>query len=87
MFYIRLLEIVAGHFHLVLVEHITIGHLASGSLGPQQVVNTVNTLQIHGDALDAIGNFTRDGIAFQASGLLEIGELGDFHTVQPDLPA
>ena len=25
--------------------------------------------------------------AFQAAGLLEIGELGDFHAVQPDFPA
>ena len=84
---IGLLEVIGRHFHLVLVEHIPIGHYPRGRLGPDQVIYRGHVLQVHGDALQAVGDFPGHGKTFQATGLLEIGELGDFHTVEPDFPA
>src|SRR5690606_4191609 len=43
--------------------------------------------QIHRDALESVGDLAGDRPAVEAAGLLEIGELGDLHAVQPDLPA
>ena len=62
-------------------------HRPVRALGPHQIEYALDVLQVHGDAFQAIGDFTGDRAAFQAADLLEIGELGDFHAVQPDLPA
>jgi hypothetical protein len=43
-------------------------------------------LQVHGDAFEAVGDLASDRLAVQAADLLEIGELRDFHAVQPDFP-
>ena len=48
---------------------------------------TVDALQVHGDALQTIGDLTGNRVALQATHLLEVGELGDLHAVQPDFPA
>ena len=85
--HIRLFEIKARHFHLVLMKHVPVAHIAARVARPQQFVHAVRALQAHGHALQSVGDFTRDRIAFQAARLLEIGELRDFHTVQPHLPA
>ncbi|MNI32956.1 hypothetical protein D3C73_868820 [compost metagenome] len=47
----------------------------------------MHVLQVHGQALQAVGDFTRGRRAIQAADLLEVGELRDFHAVQPDFPA
>ena len=85
--HIGVLEVVGRLLHLVLVEHIAIGHGAERTVGPDQVVDRVDTLQVHGQALEAIGDFTGDRVALDAADLLEVGELGDFHAVEPDFPA
>src|SRR6185437_7414483 len=43
--------------------------------------------QIHRQSLEAVGDLTRDRPAVEAAHLLEVGELGDLHAVQPYLPA
>src|SRR5690554_453189 len=70
------------------MKNITVGDfVAVGVDRPGQIVNRIYTLQIHGNALDAISNFASHRKTFKAADLLEIGELGDFHPVQPDFPA
>ncbi len=54
---------------------------------PFQVIDVVNTLQVHGNALQTVGQLYRYGIQLNAARHLEISKLGNFHTVQPNLPA
>src|SRR5690606_6635333 len=56
------------------------------AVSPHQVVYRVDALQVHGQALQAIGDLTGHRVALDATDLLEVGELGDFHAVQPDFP-
>ena len=58
-----------------------------GLVGPHQVVDAVHALQVHGQALQPVGDLASDGLAVDAADLLEVGELGDFHAVEPHLPA
>jgi hypothetical protein len=44
-------------------------------------------LQVHRDALDAVGELARDRLAVDAADLLEVGELRDLQAVDPHLPA
>ena len=46
-----------------------------------------DALHVHRQAFDAVGDFARNRLAFEAADLLEVGELGDLHAVQPDFPA
>ena len=52
-----------------------------------EVVHGVDVLQVHRDALEAVGELARDGPAVDAADLLEIRELADFQAVEPHLPA
>ncbi len=52
-----------------------------------EVEDIVDTLHIHGEALEPVGEFARDWLAIDAADLLEIGELRHFHAVAPDFPA
>src|SRR5690606_17830588 len=54
--------------------------------GPGEIVDAVDPLEVHGDALEAVGDLAGDGEAFDATHLLEIGELCHLHAVQPHLP-
>jgi len=56
-------------------------------LGPLEVVDAFHPLEVHGDAFRAIGELGADGIQIDAAALLEIGELGDLHAVEPHFPA
>ena len=58
-----------------------------GPYGPDQVEDVVDVLQVHAQALEAVGDLAEHRPALQAAGLLEVGELGDFHAVEPDFPA
>ena len=82
-----MLEIVGRHFHFVLVKHIAVGDRPIGPSVQTRSKTLSTLLQIHGDAFQTVGDLTGDRAAFQAADLLEIGELRDFHAVQPDLPA
>ena len=44
-------------------------------------------MQIHGETFDTVGDFAEHGCAIYAANLLEIGELGYFHAVEPHFPA
>ena len=56
-------------------------------LGPGEVVDVLDTLQVHGQPLQAVGDLTGDGAAVDATDLLKVGELRDLHAIEPDLPA
>ena len=51
-----------------------------------QVEHVVAILKVHGQAFETIRDFARDRLAFQATNLLEVGELRHFHAVHPDFP-
>ena len=74
------------HLHFVLVVDVAIAHAPARRFRPQQVVDRIDALQIHRDAFETIGYLARYRSAVQTTDLLEVGELGDFHTVQPHLP-
>ena len=85
--HIGLLEVEARHLHLVLMKHIAVGHCTCGTFRPYQVVDGIDALQVHGDTLEAVGDLSGYRVALKPSRLLEVGELGDLHAVQPDFPA
>src|SRR5260363_105798 len=60
--------------------------LRCGVARPDQIVYVFHILQRHRQALDAVSDFSEHWRAVQSADLLEVGELGDFHTVQPDFP-
>ena len=81
------LEVVGGELTLVLEEDLTVGHgRAIGQIAPDQVVDARDALSVHCDALETIGDLDGNRIALDAADLLEVGELGDLHAVQPNLP-
>ena len=45
---------------------------------PDEVVDSIDVLHVHGDAFESVGDFCRDRVAWDAADLLEIGELRDF---------
>ncbi len=77
------LEIVDGPLHLALVVNVAV----FDPLGPLEVVDIVDPLDVHGDPFGAVGQLRADGTAIEAADLLEVGELGDLHPVEPHLPA
>ena len=87
-FHVGVFEVVGALLHLVLVVDVTVGHrLAVRAVGPDQVVDVVAVLQVHAQALETVGDLAQHRAAFQATGLLEVGELGHFHAIEPDFPA
>ena len=74
-------EIIGGHLHFILMIDITIANRTVRSFRPYQVKYTFDLLQVHGDAFQPIGQLTAYRSAFQATDLLEIGKLRDFHAV------
>src|SRR5690606_27888827 len=85
--HVGVLEVVGALLDLVLVVHVAVGHRALRTDGPDQVVDVVHVLQVHAQALEAVGDLAEHRPALQAAGLLEVGELGHLHAVEPDLPA
>src|SRR5262245_6544504 len=85
---VGLLEIVAGVFLLGLEKDVAIRDLVLALAAVEiEIEHVVDVLHIHGEALEPIGQLARDGIAVEAADLLEIGELGYLHAVEPDFPA
>jgi hypothetical protein len=66
---------------------VAVGHAVARAFGPDQVEDVLHPLQVHGQALDAVGDLAEYRLAGQRTDFLEIGELSDFHAVQPDFPA
>ena len=82
------LKVVGAKLALVLQEHVAIGHRrAIGQIAPHQVVDGVDALSVHGDALQTIGNLDGHGVDLDAAHLLEVRKLRDLHAIEPDLPA
>ena len=77
------LEVVVGLLNLVGVENVTIGDVAN----PFNIKYILNALDIHSQTLQAVRDFYSYRLNVDAANLLEISELGDFHTIQPNLPA
>ena len=82
-FAIGLLEVVGRLLDLILVVDVAVRHTRR----PGQIEHVFHVLQIHGEALDAVGDFPGDRFAVDSADLLEVGELRHFHAVQPHLPA
>ena len=74
-------KIIGGLLHFILMEHITISHTPKFTICPHQIIHTVHALDIHGKALKPIGNFTCHREALNATNLLKIGKLGNFHAI------
>ena len=85
---IAVFEVVGGLFDFVLVVHVAVGDgVAVERFCPNEVIDVFHALQIHRQAFDAVGDFAEYGGAVDAADLLEVGELGHFHAVEPDFPA
>ena len=59
----------------------------SPCLRPDQVEHVFHALQIHGQTLQPVGDLAQHRLAGERTDFLEIGELRDFHPVQPHFPA
>src|SRR5690606_28041785 len=77
------LEGVGGHLHLVGAEDLAVAD-ARRVLDLEDVLLV---LQVHGDALETVGELHAHRRELDAARLLEVGELGDLHPVTPHLPA
>src|SRR5680860_551940 len=85
---VGMLEIEAGIFLLALQEYVAIGDLVVALAAIEvEVVDIVDALHIHGQALQPVGQLAGDGIAVEAADLLEVSELRHLHAVAPHLPA
>ena len=85
---VGMLEIVARVFLLGLKEDIAVGDLVRPFKAVEvEIVDVFDALDIHGAALQTIGQFAGHGRALEARHLLEIGELADLHAVAPAFPA
>ena len=62
---------------------IAVGHARC----PDEVEHAFLPLQVHRQALQAVGDFAEDGLAREPADFLEVGELRDLHAVEPDFPA
>ncbi len=80
-------EVVRGELALVFQENVAVREVeAVGASAPHDIVDGIHALHVHGQTLQAIGDFRGNRVALKTAHLLEIGELGDLHTVDPDFP-
>ena len=85
---VGVLEVEAGIFLLGLPEDVAVGHaLFAVAAVEVEVVDVLDALHVHGEALEAVGQLARDRRAFEPRDLLEVGELRHLHPVAPALPA
>ena len=88
---VRHLEVVGAELALVLLVDVAVGDDVLRAVlvpaRPDEVVDAVHALQVHRQALEAVGDLDGDGVEVEAAQLLEVGELGGLHAVDPDLPA
>jgi hypothetical protein len=81
--HVHLAEHVFRLLHFLAEPYIPVFHAGR----PFQVVHAVHPLQRHGDPLEPIGQLGGNRREFEPAGLLEVGELGNFHPVEHHLPA
>ena len=80
---VRELVAVDGLLIFILVPDVAIGD----AVGPFEVIDIVYFLNVHRDTFETVGDLYGDRMLIDTADLLEIGELGDFHAVEPDFPA
>src|SRR5437660_2605765 len=81
-------EAVLALLPLVLPEGVAVGEPAAVRVRAEdEVVDVVDALQVHGDALEPVGELRGHRPALVSPGLLEVGELRHLHPVAPDFPA
>ncbi len=80
---VGVVEVVAAHLVLVLTEHLAV----RDARRVDDVLEVGHALKVHQDAFEAVRDLHRHRIQGDTAHLLEVGELGDLHAVQPDLPA
>ena len=81
------LEVIARILTLVFEIDVAVGEDdAVLATAPHDVEHAVDALDVHRQTLEAVGDFHGNGAALEAADLLEVGELGHFHAVDPDLP-
>src|SRR5215813_9092824 len=82
------LEVVGGKFSFGAFEYLPVRN-TTRAVCPivVEIVDVRDTLYVHRQALKPVGQLGRDRIAFKPANLLEISELADLHTVEPNLPA
>ncbi len=71
------IETVLGELLLFGEADIAVGLVS----GPAQVVDALDVLEECADALEAIGEFNRDGIEIDSAALLEVSELGNLKSI------
>src|SRR5271170_8154535 len=82
------LEVIGRELALGPAEHVAIGDLAgSRNAVVVEIEDALDTLDVHCQPFEPISQLGRDRIALEAANLLKIGELADFHAVEPDFPA
>lgn len=79
--HIRVFEVVSGLLHFVLMEHVAVGGFTQRAVAPDQVVNAVYALNVHGQTFQTVGDLTGNRFTFQTTNLLEVSELRHFHAV------
>ena len=84
--HVGIFEVIGGLLHFVLMEHVAVGGFTQRAIAPDQIVNAVDTLDIHSQTFQTVGDLAGDRLTLQTANLLEVGELRDFHTVQPHFP-
>ena len=85
-FSIRMFKVVRRLFHFILMKHVSVKHFAARPFGPDEVVDTLNALQVHRESFKPVGDLAGRRCAIEATHLLKIGELRDFHPIEPDFP-
>ena len=85
---VGVVQVVAAHLVLLLAERLTVGDdTAVGFAGVGDVLEVGDALLRHQDAFDPVGQFHGNRVEVLPADLLEVGELGDLHAVEPHLPA
>ena len=84
--HVGVFKVVGGLLHFVLMEHVAVSGFTQRAVAPDQVVNAVYALNVHGQTFQTVSNFPGYWFTFQATNLLEVGELRHFHAVQPHFP-
>ena len=81
-------EIVLRELLLVLQEDVAVGHLLVAVAAVEvEVVDVLDALHVHGEALEPVGDLPGNRLAFETGDLLEVGELAHLHAVAPAFPA
>src|SRR5690606_16624686 len=68
------------------MENIAIGYAAKFAICPDQIIDAIDALYIHRQALKTISNLACHRETLDTAHLLEIRKLRHFHTVEPNLP-